>query len=134
MTKGDLDGVTILGRPLKPLALQFAGLMCTLMFFNITNKGVFGDLWLGDVVAVMAAVSVAALVAGWVAGSQKMAESGLFLACIVYMTRTAFLLFTQGFGVEGVYLGFFAAVGAGGAYLLETWDVHIKVIEGARGT
>lgn len=122
MTKGDLDGVLFLGRPLKPLALGMAVLMLTLSVYNVLHLSAFGGLFLGDVVAVLAAVAVVTLTVGWYYGSQRMAEAGLLLAATVYVTRSAFLLFVSGPGTEGVYLGLGAAVMAGGAYLLESWD------------
>lgn len=124
MTKGDLDGVTFLGRPVKPMSLQFTILLATLTIWNIINQGAFRDSILGDVIAVMAAVGVAALFSGWAIGSQRLAEVGLALSFFVYITRCAFLLGANGLLEEGIYLSIGAAVGAGGAYMLETWDRH----------
>ena len=44
MTKGDVDGKLIFGRPVKPLGGFMALLMLTYMIFNISNQGVLKDL------------------------------------------------------------------------------------------
>lgn len=122
VTKGDLDGVRLFGRPLKPLALGMMMLMVTLTVYNVTHSSAFGELILGDVVAVLAGTAAVTLFLGWLRESQRMAEAGLLLAATVYVTRSAFLLFVGGPVTEGVYLGLGAAVMAGGAFLLESWD------------
>jgi hypothetical protein len=122
MTKGDLDGLRCWGRPIKPVALGLSFLMLTLCISNIANAGVFKELWLGDVVAVIAGASAVTLVAGWVVRSQRMAEWGLLMACVVYIVRASFLFFFAGPGEQGVWLSLGAATIAGGAYLLETTD------------
>ena len=94
MTKGDLDGVQIWGRPIKPVALGLSLLMLTLAVVNITDTGVFEDMLLGDVVAVLAVGSFTALMVGWFARYQIAAEIGLFSASVVYLIRGSFAVFT----------------------------------------
>ena len=132
MTKGDLDGVTVWGRPIKPVALGACVLMLTLVIYNLTDAGVFEDLWLGDVIAVLAGVSLFAMLGGWFGRSQKMAEVGLLLGWVVYVTRGAFAVLYEGFTSEALYLSTGAAVIIGGAYLLESWD-HRNPYDQARG-
>ena len=124
MTKGDLDGLLVFGRPVKPLALGMTVLMVALTVQNVFHVGAFGDLILGDVVAALSSVAAVTLFLGWWRSSQRMAELGLLLAATVYVTRSAFLLFIGEPATEGIYLGLGAAVMAGGAYLLERWDEH----------
>lgn len=122
MTAGDLEGVTVLGRPVKPVALGLSILMVALVAINIADAGELRDAALGDGIAVMAGTAAVCLWVGWIARSQRMAEAGLLLSTVVYVLRSAFIAFDAGFGSIGVYLGAGAAVIAGGAYLLETWD------------
>ena len=124
MTKGDLEGLSLWGRPIKPVALGFAWLMLSLTVINISNIGELGDNFLGDLIAVLAFSSFTALTAGWVFRNQHMAEYGLLAACIAYVVRTSFIMFSVGIDDAGVYLGFGAAIIAGGAYLLEATDPH----------
>lgn len=122
MTKGDLDGVTVWGRPIKPVAAGACILMATLTIYNIIDKGVFGELLLGDVVAVLSGASLGMMMFGWFGRSQTMAEFGLMAGCISYVMRGSFVLFYNGPGAEGVWLSLGAVVILGGAYLLEKWD------------
>lgn len=122
MTKGDLDGVTCFGRPIKPVALGACVLMATLTVFNIIDKGAFGAFFLGDVVAVLTGISLIGLLGGWFGRSQAMAEVGLLAGCVAYVMRGSFLLFYIGPTEQGVYLSTGAAIILGGAYLLELWD------------
>lgn len=122
MSRGDLPKVKFLGRPVKPVGLGVSILMLTLFSFNIFDAGVFGDMFLGDIVAVSAAVSAILLFTGWIKGSQKLAIYGFLLATITYMTRSAFIALYVSPVDLGVYAGLGAAVIAGGSFLLETWD------------
>ena len=118
MTKGDLTGVSFFGRPFKPVSLGLVVIMTTLLVYNLTNTGIFGDRVGGDIVAAAAAVSIGLLTASWWARSQWMLEVGLFLACLTYIGRTAYLLMVKP-EAEGVALGLGIIIIAGGAYLLE---------------
>ncbi len=124
MTKGDLDGVQVWGRPIKPVAFGLSVLMLTLTVYNIFNVGVFGSLFLGDVIAVLTGTSFVMLMLGWFAKNQLLAEFGLITAFTAYTLRASFILFSSGPTAEGFYLSIGAAIIAGGAYLLEGWD-HI---------
>ena len=122
MTAGDLEGVTVMGRPIKPVALGLTILMLSLLVINLTGVGELTGTLLARVIAVMAGTAAVTLVAGWVWRSQRMAQAGLLLAAIVYITRSAFIALDSGIGSIGVWLGGGAGVIAAGAYLLETWD------------
>lgn len=122
MTKGDLDGWLVWGRPLKPVALGTSILMLTLVVSNVTHTGIFGPLWLGDVIAGLSAVSFICLTVGWFGRHQMSAEVGLLLACTTYLLRASMALFLDGPGEQAVYLSIGAAVITGGAFLLEHWD------------
>jgi hypothetical protein len=113
-----LDGITFLGRRIKPVALGLAIVMATLLIYNLFNIGIFKELFLGDIVSIAAAISLSTLIAGWWSGSQRLAEVGLFSAALVYICRTAFLLLTKP-EAEGVALGFGIIVIAFGSWLLE---------------
>lgn len=120
MTKGDLDGVSFLGRPVKPIALPAAFLMAVLMVYNIVDAGVLHDLWLGDIVSILAGVSCIMLVLGWIIRSQRLIEFGLLAGCVVYVMRASFVIFVDGFA-QSFYLSLGAAGLFGGAYFLESW-------------
>ncbi len=122
MTKGDLDKVTFMGRPLKPVALGLTILMITLAVANWTDNGLLGDNILSHILAAIAGLSALLLTAGWIAGKQRIAEIGLLGAAAVNIARSSFLLFTFGPGQQSVWLSLGVTVIAGGAYLLETWD------------
>lgn len=124
MTKGDLAGVLVWGRPVKPVALGATWLMATIVGYNLFNQGLFGHLVIGDLVAVLAGSSYVLLMAGWFGRSQWAAEVGLLLACVVYILRGSFAALYVSPRNEGVWLSLGAAIILGGAYLLEHWDEH----------
>ena len=93
MTKGDLDGVLWLNRPVKPLAAFLVLLMLNFTIFNITNEGIFKDFGLNDIIAVLAGISCFSLFYAWIARNQTMVELGLVLAASVYVIRAFFILF-----------------------------------------
>lgn len=118
--------VSILGRPLKPLAFGMAIAMVVLCLAGLFDTGALdGSLW-GDVVALIAAASCTSFMAGWWARNQPMAEAGLLLACWVFTTRAAALLFIGGAGSIAAWLSIASAIIAGGAYVLERTDPRVR--------
>ena len=122
MTRGDLPGIAVWGRPIKPVALGLSMSMLVLCVFNTIDAGVLLETQVGDVVAVMSGIAAFLLIAGWVGKSQMMAEWGLFLAGMTMTLRSAFLFVLQGGSNIGVWLGVGTAVVAFGAFLLERTD------------
>lgn len=118
MTKGDIDGVTVFGRPFKPVALGLSIAMTVLVVVNVHGTGRLGEGWLGHVIAVIAASSLFFLVAGWWARWQVWAEIGLLLACSTYLIRGIFLAFTD-WQDQAMWFSFSTALIAGGAFWLE---------------
>lgn len=121
-TKGDLEKVTFLNRPIKPVALGLTVVMTTLAIANILDAGLLGDNALSHTLAVFAVTSAILLTLGWITGKQRIAEIGLLTAAAVNVARSSFLLFTFGPGQQSVWLSLGVTVIAGGAYLLESWD------------
>ena len=124
MTRGDLDGLTIFKRPIKPVAFGLSLTMTTMIAFNVSNQDVLGDHPITEVVLVMAVIGLASLSAGWLFSSQRMAEAGLFIAGLTMTLRSAFLLALIGAGGVGVWLGIATAIVAFGAFLLERTDTN----------
>jgi hypothetical protein len=121
MSKGDIDGVQVLGRKIKPVALGFIIVMVTFLVAGITDSGALdGSEW-GDIVGASAATSAVLLTLGWWAKNQRMAEYGLLLAFFTFGARTAYLVFTQPVA-EKTWVGIGTCVIAVGAYLLERND------------
>ena len=113
---------TIWGRPTKPVALGLAWIMGVLAVFNVAGIGILGGGLFGHAIAALSAASCVALVAGWLARSQKMAEAGLVMVGAVYVARSSFLLMQNGWGDIGVYLGLGVVLIAWGSYVLERVD------------
>lgn len=122
MTKGDLDRVTFLHRPVKPFALALALSQAVLVGFNLRDADVLdGSLW-GNVVMTAAAISFAALAAGWWFRSQRMEEAGLALAAGTWVTRSVTILLVDSITLIGFWLSLCWSIAAVGAFLLERRD------------
>lgn len=126
MTRGDVPGVRLLGRPFKPVAL---GLTLNMLIvaqsnFRGVDRGTIEPL--STIVAVLATVAVAFLILGWVMRLQRLAEAGLLLTAAVYMTRAAFIQFTNAWD-QAVFFSLAAAIIAGGSYYLEVADRHLSL-------
>jgi len=123
MSAGDLFHISILGRPFKPVAFGLALVMVILIVVNIFDTGRLGDSWAGDVVAILGGISLLALVGGWWAKSQHMAEVGLLFAGSTLVMRGLFTMFTA-WPDQSEWFSYSLAVIAWGAYLLERMDPH----------
>ena len=121
MTKGDIDGVLVFGRPFKPVAMGFALAMVILVFINVTDTGRLGANWLGDVVAILAGIALVFLIGGWWGRWQRWVEVGLLFTFGTYAIRGFFILFAEGIS-QSIWFSFVFAFIAGGAYMLEVND------------
>lgn len=122
MTKGDLTGLTVWGRPLKPVALGLTLTMVIVTQANIRglDRGTQPPLsWL---VALMSAAAVVTLLWGWIGRNQKAAEIGLLLVIGTYITRAAFIALESGLGEQAVWFSLATVVIAAGSYALEVDD------------
>lgn len=134
MTRGDLGGITLLGRPVKPLALAIAISTGTVFWFNLVlNSDILVASLAGDVVGIVGGVSCVLLFAAWWRSSQTLLELGLLLASGTWVARLFTVIFLQGFGFYGVYLSIAWTLACVSAYLLETWDDNDGLIAKVRG-
>lgn len=123
MTKGDLDGVTFMNRPVKPLAGFTTLLMLTYMFFHIFNIGDHMPItWLAHIMAIVAGISAFCLWFGWYKRLQQMAEIGLLVACFVYITAAVNFFLVGGFDSEFLWLSLWSGGLVGSAFYLEARD------------
>ncbi len=122
MTKGDLDKMRVLGRPIKPVALGLSLTMLVVFWVNVRDTGRVTDELLAHLLTVLAGVAFVLLVAGWVWTRQRLAETGLLLAAATLFTRSMFLYLTGGITEQAVWLTLASAITAAGAYLLEKTD------------
>lgn len=115
---------TILGRPVKPVALALMLTMLILAVANITDIGILGSNPGGDVLAGLSLATAALLATGWVRRSQLIAELGLAAAFFVWGIRFFLGVFVAPHPLitEGIYLSLCWAMVAGGSYLLERID------------
>lgn len=111
---------TFLDRPIKPLALAIAMSMATLFWYNIVlNTGIFHAGILGDLIGALAGSSCVLLFAGWWLRSTKVEQLGLLLAVGVWVTRTFFIGFIEGFGNIEVWLSACWSFAVASTYYLE---------------
>jgi len=122
MTKGDVDGLTAFGRPLKPVALGLTLTMAVVATVNIQgmDRGTVPPL--SYLVALLAVSSVVTLLWGWLGGHQKAAEIGLLLVVGTYATRAVFIALASGIGEPAVWFSLATVVIAAGSYALEVND------------
>ena len=125
MPPQDLPGIQVLGRPLKPVALGFAGATGYLALNNVTESGVFaGAPLVSNLLGVAFAVTCVLLCVGWWARSQRLAEWGLLAAFACLISRFIGTGLIAGFGLQPIpaWPSLWWAVIAGGAFLLERAD------------
>ena len=123
--------LAFLGRPLKPLIIAIAMSMATLAWFNLVlNAGVFHASVLGDLIGSAAGASCALLFGGWWWRSGEMERFGLLLAVGVWVTRTMFAGFTEGFMQVEVWLSACWVFAVASTYYMEA--THSSLSERAR--
>jgi hypothetical protein len=115
-----LSNLVFLGRPIKPLAFAIAMSMATLFWYNIVlNTGAFHAGIIGDLVGAVAGASCVLLFAGWWVRSESVEQLGLLFATGVWITRTFFIGFLDGFSEIGVWLSACWALVVAATYFLE---------------
>lgn len=118
MTHGDVPGVTVFGRPLKPVALGLTLTMVIVAQANFRSEDRGTEYPLSFVLAILAVAAAVTLAVGWLGGRQKVAEIGLLLVVGVYAARAAFIQMVSPFD-QAVFFSLATVVIAGGAYILE---------------
>lgn len=116
---------SILGRPLKPVALGLALLMGILAVWNMTGGDSLGETIWSHLVIPVAAAACAMFIGAWWTGSQRVLEWALLVTVGVSVARAAFIplaLGWRGFGEIDMVQSIAVAVIAAGSYLLEADD------------
>lgn len=119
--RGDIPGVRLLGRPLKPVALGLTLTMIIVAQSNFRGADRGTQYPLSMVLAVAAAVAAVTLAVGWISRRQRIAELGLLLVVGVYTARAAFIQMVSPFD-QAVWFSLATVVIAAGAYVLEASD------------
>lgn len=130
VTRGDLPW-KMFGRTLKPVAFaqMLALLVLAVAYVERFEREPGTDTIAGVLFAAAAGTGAGLLFAGWVRGSQRLAEWGLLFAAGVWIARAALVLLT-GYGDDPVafWLSLCWAIAAGGAFLLESIDEEVEGI------
>jgi hypothetical protein len=133
MTRGDLPGFNVLGRPFKPVALGLALNMLIVAQANFRDMDRGTTPPMSTMLGVMAVIAVTALILGWVLRLQRLAEIGLLVTVFVYATRAVFIQFT-GTWDQAVFFSLAGVIIAGGSYCLEAADRQRLELCARRGT
>lgn len=120
MTKGDLD-ITVLGRPLKPLALGFSIYMLALFYALSIDGAPLSDLFVGDMLGWAGFLTFIMFNVAWWGNKQYWLEIGLLMVVFIMATQTVMTLFFAD-SLYSVLFSFSVALISAGAYLLETAD------------
>jgi peptidoglycan/LPS O-acetylase OafA/YrhL len=121
MTKGDVDGITVWGRPFKPVALGLTLTMLVVAQANLRGYDRGTEPPLAYVVAFLAGAAIVCMVYGWIGRSQRAAEAGFLLVVAAYTTRAAFIQMSNPWDAA-VWFSLASVIIAGGAYMLEATD------------
>lgn len=113
---------TVLGRPVKPVAVGLIVAMAALVLTGLVGTGLLGGTHWGYTVAVAAAASFVTFIVAWVRCSQRLAEAALALAFFTMSARTVFLFITVGASQPAAWLSLSLTIVAGGSYWLERGD------------
>lgn len=118
MTRGDLPGLTVFGRPLKPVAFGLTLSMVIIAQSNFRGADRGTGYPLSVLLGICAAAAAATLVIGWAGRLQRVAEVGLLLVVGVYVTRAVFI-FLSSVPDQSVFFSLSTAIIAGGSFMLE---------------
>jgi hypothetical protein len=118
MTKGDLPGLTVFGRPLKPVAFGLTLAMVIVAQSNFRGADRGTEYPLSVFLGFAAVAAIVTLIVGWVCSRQRVAEAGLLLVVGVYVTRAAFIQMYNPWD-QAVFFSLSTAIIAAGSYMLE---------------
>ena len=118
MTHGDVPGVTLFGRPLKPVALGLTLTMVIVAQSNLRGADRGTEYPLSIILGVLAIAAAVTLAVGWVGKMQRIAEVGLLLVVGVYVTRAVFIQMTSPWD-QAVFFSMSTAIIAAGSFMLE---------------
>lgn len=118
VSRGDIPGLTIWGRPLKPVALGLTLTMVIVAQSNLRGADRGTEYPLSAILGVLAVAAAVTLAIGWIGKMQRIAELGLLLVVGVYAARAAFIQMVSPFD-QAVWFSLSTVVIAGGAYILE---------------
>lgn len=116
-----IDGVHVVGRKFKPVALGITVMMVGLVVAGLFNLGDYAhpqfQLY-GSFVPFAAAVL---LIAGFVRSDTRLTRYGLLIALFAYLGRAIFLVIEDPLG-DSVLLAVGTTIIIAGSYVLETQD------------
>lgn len=118
MSKQDIPGLRVLGRPLKPVALGLTLTMVIIAQSNFRGADRGTQYPLSVVLGIAAVAAAVTLLVGWIKGLQKVAEIGLLLVVGVYVARATFIQMSSPFD-QAVWFSLATVIIAGGSYVLE---------------
>ena len=118
MSRGDLPGLRIFGRPLKPVAFGLTLAMVIIAQSNFRNADRGTEYPLSVFLGIAAVAAAVTLVVGWVGSRQRIAEVGLLLVVGVYVTRAVFIQMTSPWD-QAVFFSLSTAIIAAGSFMLE---------------
>jgi peptidoglycan/LPS O-acetylase OafA/YrhL len=116
-----LPGVTVFGRPFKPVSLGVTVLMVGLVIIPVFDLGGFGRGMSSGIASVIALVAAGMLGWGWWRNNLRWTERGLAVACFAYASRLIYLIFVRPAG-DSVMLALGVLVIIAGSYVLEAND------------
>lgn len=118
-TPAEIPRVTLLGRPVKPLAI---GILIALFAIGFNGyKYIAESAGYDQPLAIIAALTLLLMLSSWFLRSQKMFEWSLLFTAGIFTARAAGVAFEYGH-LAGGLLPFSVAVLTGGSYILEKAD------------
>lgn len=121
MANDTINGVKLLGRPFKPVALGVTILMIGLIAIGLFNLGDYPHRPFQLVGTVFPAAAAVLLILGWAKVNTKWTGFGLALALFTYLGRVIFLAIEDPIS-DNLLLAFGATIVIAGSYVLEVND------------